>query len=93
MLADQGKGENGHGWTRKPKDGGGAGEAGACLVGGVPGRGSRLWVRGTWREGVGGDERNLQVEREDLSSPAMTASSQGGGCGSSSSRRLMWDLG
>ena len=36
-------------------------------------------MRGTWREGVGGDERNLQVEREDWSPPAMTMSSQGGG--------------
>ena len=39
MLAEQGTGENGHGWTRKPKDAGGAGEAalvwwGVCLEGG-----------------------------------------------------------
>ena len=33
MLADQGRGENGHRRTRMPEDGGGAGEAGACLVG------------------------------------------------------------
>lgn len=62
-----------------PEDGGGAGEAGTWLVEGAPGRGSRLWVRGMWREGVGGDERNLQVEREDLSPPGVTTSSQGGG--------------
>ena len=53
VLADQGRGENGHRRTRMTEDGGGAGEAGACLVGCVSGRGTRLWVRGTLHEGWG----------------------------------------
>ena len=80
VLTDQGKGENGSGHTRLPKDDGGVGEAGAYWVGCAPGRGTRFWVRGTWHEWVGGrDERNLQGKREDLSLSGVTASSYGGG--------------